>query len=220
MSRILKNNCSNLLKFLNSNNTNDEKIELILQYIYILDILKIIKNNNKCEISNYDLFDNFCHHLNFLYEKKKGSSEKTDNRAPVSSSESTAILPPNTTFPSRSPLGYFNHQKEVFHDYEKKKEQGKEQEKEIVTNLKESIMYSYTKDEINEIIDMIKELIKCYLVLESQEGGKRDFYIDKHYKKYNRKIYKQEGKKFVRYKNKYIPLKDYKSIVRELKKKK
>lgn len=67
--------------------------------------------------------------------------------------------------------------------------------------------------------NILKEFIDC-LKSVNQSGGKnrKDYYIDKDNKKYNRKITKNDKKQFVRYNNKIIELKKYKEFIKEEKK--
>lgn len=57
--------------------------------------------------------------------------------------------------------------------------------------------------------------LKISDVYNTAEGGYPCYYIDKHNKKYNRKIFKKDNKKFVKYNYKLIELKVYKDIIKK-----
>lgn len=69
-------------------------------------------------------------------------------------------------------------------------------------------------------INLINTLLVIYKdSLTNKSGGNRkDYYIDKDNKKYNRKITKNGKKQYVRYNNKIIELKMYKELIKKEKK--
>jgi len=69
----------------------------------------------------------------------------------------------------------------------------------------------------NELLDFINNREEKYILEsynKSRGGSKYDRYIDKNNSKYNRKIYIQNGKKYVIYKSQKMLLKEYKSMLK------
>lgn len=69
------------------------------------------------------------------------------------------------------------------------------------------------------VCDYIKPLYRKKLLEQTSNntlgGNSKDYYIDKHNKKYNRKIIIKGSKKFVRYNSKIIELKMYKEVIKK-----